>query len=309
VNIGGGFFQTREVLDATHYLRLVLLPSDRFTWAEVLRSEPIGLSDAALLTLFQLVEEDQYLRAAYQYADNHPDQVRLAYFLAWFEPVLTSPQRFNPLYLMDLFLRHRDAFCDQHGQQDLNLRKLHDMALKWNEDTDLGLPGFLDYLERASLEDESEAEAADWHDEGAVQLMSVHRSKGLEFSSVFVSDLRSTGKSGSGPYLYDEGQFGLKYQHPELGDVMTKVYAELAAQEKEKADREELRLMYVALTRARDELVLTSSFKDRPTGWLKHLGQLYDLQGLFEGTTEVDKKGLLIAPKWEPCPPLRVFLY
>lgn len=147
-----------------------------------------------------------------------------------------------------------------------NLRLLTDRAAAYEETDYRGLFRFLQFikkLERTS-EDLSSAKTLSEND-NVIRIMSIHKSKGLEFPVVILADLGKSwntmdtssellihSKLGLGPYFVD---IDSSYRYPTFPRVAvsTKIYSENIA--------EELRTFYVALTRAREKLIMVGSFK------------------------------------------------
>lgn len=145
-----------------------------------------------------------------------------------------------------------------------NLRALHDRARQYESTNFRGLFRFLRFIERMQDKGSDLAVArALGESEDVVRIMSIHKSKGLEFPLVFVADL---GKNinlqdskalvlchkvlGVGPYVTDPE---LRFRYPTLArhGISHKLIMETKA--------EELRILYVALTRAREKLILVGS--------------------------------------------------
>ena len=148
-----------------------------------------------------------------------------------------------------------------------NLRMLVDRAAEYEQTNFRGLFRFLRFVERMRAMDTDLAAARTLGEsEDVVRIMTIHGSKGLEFPLVFVANLG--------------GQFNLRdsrekvLMHRELGLGPYAVNAELAvryatfarhavaARIVQESKAEELRLLYVALTRARERLILVGSVKD-----------------------------------------------
>ena len=95
-------------------------------------------------------------------------------------------------------------------------------------------------------------------DEEAVRVMTVHASKGLEFPVVVLTGINSGRGGREGPVLFDRSKGAVEVGlGPRDSGFATAGYDDLAKREKRMSDAENVRLMYVATTRARDHLVLS----------------------------------------------------
>ena len=121
----------------------------------------------------------------------------------------------------------------------------------------------------------------------AVTLTTIHRSKGLEWPVVFVADLSYVG-GGAGRELYVDPGYGVAFKlSDEGGEAQEPVlHRLLKLRAKEREQQELRRLFYVAFTRARDRLILTSPETDR--GPLKVLEPALTAAGVAVVTVEHD---------------------
>jgi ATP-dependent helicase/nuclease subunit A len=168
------------------------------------------------------------------------------------------------------------AALDTGPQRIANLQMLHQRALAFAGFKKQGLHRFLRFIERLRIQEEADGGEAPILSEASnvVRIMTIHKSKGLEFPVVFVSGL------GSLLRLSDEGPVLL---HRDLGvglnmvDLDRNIHYPSASSlrirdaKKRAARAEELRLLYVAITRARDMLVLTGHVRkaDEVANWRK----------------------------------------
>ena len=148
------------------------------------------------------------------------------------------------------------------AQRRANVERFLGLAQKFDQFQRQGSFRFLRFIE-AQREAEVEPEVAAVADENAVRLMSIHQSKGLEFPIVAVADLAKPFNTQDlrGEIIFDE-TFGLcpRIKPPHTGRRYPSLPYWLAQQHQRREQwGEELRLLYVALTRARDTLVLTAA--------------------------------------------------
>ncbi len=141
-----------------------------------------------------------------------------------------------------------------------NLRKLMRLAREYEHAEGRDLRGFLDFAITQDLAEAREGEAALESDGlDAVRLMTIHRAKGLEFPVVCVADLGRLGAGGRPRLLIGhDGTAGLRLAPLGGGDAVPALAYERLAAEEDRADaEEERRLLYVAMTRARETLILS----------------------------------------------------
>ena len=154
------------------------------------------------------------------------------------------------------------------GQRRLaNVRKLMRLAREYEAAHGPDLRGFLDFAARRARSGGGESRESEAPVEGealdAVRLMTIHRAKGLEFEVVCVADL------GRGPRWRAElmrigrdGRFGLRLAEPGTGRRESALDYKALGDERLAAETdEERRLFYVAMTRARERLILSGAAK------------------------------------------------
>jgi len=151
-------------------------------------------------------------------------------------------------------------------QRISNLRLIADKASKFESMSSSGLYGFLRYVESMESSDKTDSEAKVISEsENVVRVMSVHKSKGLEFPVViFANASKGTQKKDSGGRIKIHRDHGIglpvvnRQEHWHRSSLVQKMIKATAADE---AIEEEIRILYVALTRAKDGLEIVGTVK------------------------------------------------
>ncbi|WP_292368537.1 UvrD-helicase domain-containing protein [Methanoregula sp. UBA64] len=270
VHGGTGFYHRQEVYDLFGILSFLECPHDNVSLAGVLRSPYCGLSDAELFFVAQ--ERGRTLFEKLKGYAEH--DFRAAGVLKR----LTSWQQYAGRTGLVALLRRILAESGVYtvyaalpeGEQILaNIEKLVAMA-RAREESGKYAPGdFTADLRTAMDDDEREGEAPlDALAENAVNIMTVHAAKGLEFPVVCVPDMGMSFKDRYPPIMIGDNPLmvGVKVPDPAHNFEMTGSAVLLALRElqKQKERAERKRLLYVALTRARDHLVMCGTVPEEP---------------------------------------------
>ena len=256
---GLGFFEAGEVMDVLALVRFLADPSSDLRAAAFLRSRLVRLSDPGLQRLApgiaaSLTARESPAAAARLDAEDAAVLARVRKSLAeW----LDLADRIPPAELLDRALADAAYEHEIRGSRAVaareNIKKIRSLVRRLQNSGYLTLARLADTLDRLSAGDESNAvvDAVD-----AVNLMTIHAAKGLEFPVVFVVNL-SRGSGGPRAPIRVAA-----HAAPEdavaVGDFEAEFNADQSAREREETKR----LMYVALTRARDRLYLASATTD-----------------------------------------------
>ena len=253
---GLGFFEADEIQDLSALVRYLAEPASPLREAALLRSRLCRLSDAALAALAR--DLGGVLRLAEAPASAEAlapdDRAMLAQARAAMRRWLPQVDRVPPADLIDRILRESAYAFELRGprreQARENVKKFRALVRRIQNRGYATMGRLAAHVDRLSVGDESNA-AIDAVD--AVNLMTVHASKGLEFPVVFVVNLaRGTGTGGSAIRVVAEDGHG----DPAVSIGTLRFEAD---EEEKLRDREETkRLLYVAATRARDRLYLAS---------------------------------------------------
>ena len=293
VNERDGYFEAQEIQLLLALLSIIDNPEQDLPMAAVLHSGLVGL-DANELGALRLSGEGSLWSLMPAYAEEAQDE-RLLAFIDHMERWRTLSRRHGVTDLLWDIYESQD-YVNYVGAMPnglvrrANVLALYDRAKGYEASGFRGLFRFLRFVEslRDSNQDMPLANVVSEAD-NVVRLMTIHKSKGLEFPVVFLSgiqkrfnmmDLRSE-------LLIDKNAgLGLKGYFPDIRVSFPTIPWFYVKDVKEAALKaEEQRILYVALTRARDKLIMTGHFKGfkNAKGKLSTLGELIKNAASVEG--------------------------
>ncbi|MCQ6274361.1 helicase-exonuclease AddAB subunit AddA [Bacillus sp. V3B] len=277
-NLSTGYFQATEITIMMSLLKVIDNPYQDIPLASVLRSPIVGLNEEELANIRIHEKNGTFYEALSSFCRQKPigeienvyDKVKPFVLMldGW-----RSMARQGSLSALIWQLYRDTHFYDFAGglpggkQRQANLRALYDRARQYEATSFRGLFRFLRFIERMQERgDDLGAARALGEQEDVVRVMTIHSSKGLEFPIVFVAGLgrnfnmMDLKKS----YLLDkEYGFAAKYVNVEKRITYSSL-PQLAFKRKKKMEMlaEEMRVLYVALTRAKEKLYLLASVKN-----------------------------------------------
>ncbi|WP_445613641.1 helicase-exonuclease AddAB subunit AddA [Geobacillus sp. YF-1] len=278
-DLSAGYFQATEVSTMLSLLRVIDNPDQDIPLAAVLRS-PLFRFDENELAMIRLAAPKGTFYEALQSFQNKPAETdeeeqakrKAAVFLERLASWRTMARRRS---LADLIWQlYRDTqYYDFVGalpggkQRQANLRALYDRARQYESASFRGLFRFLRFIERLQERGDDLGSARPLGEqEDVVRIMTIHSSKGLEFPVVFLAGLARPfyTRDLHHPYLLDkELGFAARYVHPRLR-ISYPTLPFMAIQQKKRLEllAEEMRILYVALTRAKEKLYFIASVPD-----------------------------------------------
>lgn len=276
-NLSSGYFEATEVAIMMSLLKVIDNPYQDIPLASVLRSPILGLTEEELAQIRIHNKRGSFYEALTSFCRNHPtletgelyEKVR-PFFDTLEEWRVMARQGSLSELIWHLYRETR--FYDFVGgmpggkQRQANLRALYDRARQYEATSFRGLFRFLRFIERMrDRGDDLGAARALGEQEDVVRLMTIHSSKGLEFPFVFIAGLARSFNTMDlkKPYMLDkEFGFAAKYVNAEKR-ISYPSLPQITFKRKKKMEMlaEEMRVLYVALTRAKEKLYLVSSVK------------------------------------------------
>jgi len=274
---GSGFLETSEVNSVCKLLQILLMPQLNFTCAEVLRSDLVGISSRSLYELFSKLDETkgeslfEIVMKNYDLITSENDKKILAEFSQVISRITREIPRMKLEAILEAVLkglRFREKILAQplagthSNRAEQNLEKLLHFAIELN---DTGYPGILRFLAKISEAKYQGLPVPEmWvGGEDFVRLLTVHAAKGLTLTAVILADINFTHQPTQSPLLLavEDSDFLLGVSHRLSGKyrslkVESPGYDCVVKSLKKAEAEEELRLLYVALTRAVEFLAI-----------------------------------------------------
>jgi ATP-dependent helicase/nuclease subunit A len=273
-----GYFDSMEVQDVLNLLSIIDNEQQDIPLAAVMRSPLLSprFSDSDLLRIRGVDGEVPFHQAVRLYADQGADSdlrnrvgALLATFGRWRDVARVRPvaELLDALYAETGYLAYVGGLPDG-AQRRVNLLELHERGRQFGQFARQGLfrfVGFIDQLRQDEREVRSPTPLSEAED--VVRIMSIHRSKGLEFPVVIVPQLgkQFNMRDAAGTMIVDRRRhIGLevvdeerRIRYPTVGHRF------VSRQIRDQTLAEELRVLYVALTRARHRLILVGTCRSK----------------------------------------------
>ena len=274
-----GYFSTLEVSTIENLLRIIDIPMQDIPLLSVLRSE-IFEFDANELSKIRLYNRNgDFYQALKEVNDNleefDADEVlknKIANFFSslerYAEKAVLLPVDELIMYLYeDTNYYNYVGVLEMGEQRQNNLKLLYERARQFESTSFRGIFNFINYIERLKNKSVDLGEAKNVSDDAnLVRIMSIHKSKGLEFPVVILANADRKFKlnqDDSNLFLHSKYGYG-----PTVFDIENNVsynsYIKNRIKDTHKNEilAESMRLLYVAMTRAKEKLIITGSIKD-----------------------------------------------
>ncbi len=257
-----GFLATREVMAALALLQAVQNPLEEVQLAAAMISPAFGFTPEELARIRLSAQGESFWTAVLRYGER---DAKTTQFLAVMQRLRRQAAQLPVADLLRSLYREtclveKFAMAKGGAQRRANLLLLLEYAARGQQGGYAGADGFLRYLRLLEERGEDLEPAALGESRDAVSVMSIHRSKGLEFPVVILADCDrpfNTQELSEPTLLHPQMGFACMRQDSALGRRFTTVPLQAIRLESARADlSEEMRIFYVALTRAKEKLIL-----------------------------------------------------
>ena len=250
-----GFFRRKEIKDLLAYIRLVLNPYDSQACLRIINTPKRGIGKATQEEIQKVADTHSldYFSAVEKALKENLIQGFKLERAAQFVEIIHDLIRVSRTSTVDFFINYLvDAtnYCEQFEIQNSPeseasleiVREFQTAAIDFHKRSEGKLSDFADYLALNQTDTEQEASSEKDKADQVISLMTLHNAKGLEFPVVFITGM----EEGLCPHFWDPNDFST---------------ADL---------EEERRLVYVGMTRAKEQLFMTGAFQRMRNGKLIH---------------------------------------
>ncbi|MEI3612850.1 helicase-exonuclease AddAB subunit AddA [Pseudogracilibacillus sp. SO30301A] len=262
-----GYFEAIEIQVMINMLKVIDNPFQDIPLASVLRSPIVGLNEEQLAQIRLMNRREPFYQAVRSYALRNQEASQIV------QKFLEQLKAFREIAiegdLSELIwqIYRETGYYDFVGgipggrQRQANLRALYDRARSYESTSFRGLFRFLRLIERMEEQDKDLGEArALSEQEDVVRMMTIHGSKGLEFPVVIIGQINKEFNQQDirKKYILDKDRgFATKFIDPvKRITYPTLYYQSLKEAFLRKSQAEEMRVLYVAMTRAKEKLVM-----------------------------------------------------
>jgi ATP-dependent exoDNAse (exonuclease V) beta subunit len=283
---GRGFYDCQEIKDLANLLFHIGAPGEKIALVSVLRSPLVGVKDETILRLF--LDDDGKRRdnplppgGKIPKSITGDERERLEEFIRLRAEWAKTSGRVVASEMLEMILAsagYGAVMMSRHNGERIvaNIFKLIERARTFEADWANGYANFIFRLNAMISTSVDEAKAEPSAGEGDVaRIMTVHQSKGLEFAVVFVGDIGFVPKPAGGQMIFSpRAGLGLRVHDLASGKWRSGPSYKEAKQAADIDGDEELkRLLYVAMTRARDRLILSGPADGRGS-WLRWINSI-----------------------------------
>lgn len=298
--IGGlGFFDKPETNELLNLYELVVnkfddkLCDDKLTkLIGVLRGPLFNIPDDILLRIKKIQNENNFINYIYAIKllinnlENEEEKKKLKYAHNILKNLENISDRFSVIKILNLIIKlckvKEIYICMRDGNQKIrNIEKILNLAKDYDNEHVLSPLGFINHIEILKDLNSNESEAAlDTEESNAVKIMTIHASKGLQFGGVIIPGYHKNRTNKTEKefkklgFIYNEGNVILRLN--EDGNE-NEDYKAIKEERILRSINEEIRVLYVAMTRAKYYIVLTGQTLNEEINNIDEINSYYHM--------------------------------
>ena len=289
---GIGFYQRQEIYDISNYLQFLIHPTNDVALTGVLRAPFFGVSDVDLYEIAQYSSSAPFWQKVQDYIDRTDQSPTspIGFAVQILQNHLEICHHIPPSELIRKIVNDTGMVgvlpIGQSGEQRwANYEKLLGIAREFERSGFTDLYNFLERLNLLIEEEEREGQATTQLASDAIEVMTIHAAKGLEFPVVILPNLDRRGtRYDQEPLVDDQLGIGFSPANPAKNYKQSDPGATQLMKKRasNKREAEEQRLFYVGTTRARDRLILSGTLNEKgePKGWFDWLFNALEISGM-----------------------------
>ena len=295
VTENGDLFMNKEVLLALSFLNSIDNPRKDVYLVALMCSPLFEFSYDEALAIRHASDAETVWEALLEYIRENPEYERGKRFVATLLKYRRLAEGMPTDALLSMIYRESGllALAGKQGGRD-NLILLHSYARKYEQSDFKGLYSFISYVNELIDREEKFADAKIPEESNSVRIMTIHKSKGLEFPVTFIAGASSASRSSSRSRILLSDNFGIAMKYKDDTGLalienpprrLLKNYIDSCEYE------EELRVLYVALTRAREQLYIYGEVA--AGGADDYIGEMQELSAILTPHFALKARSLL----------------
>ena len=281
ISTSTGYFSATEVQTVLSFLKILDNPYQDIPMAAVLKSAIVGLDNEELAEISMAEDGASFAEKALHQMETATEGKLYTFYQTYQrlrEKVIDTPIH----QLLDIAL-DETGYGDYvkalpaGSKRKANLDMLIEKSIAYEKTSYKGLFHFVRYIDQLQKYEVDFGEAdITGETEDVVRLMTIHKSKGLEFPVVFVAGIsKQFNESDSRDKMAIHPDMGLGLDEVQVSPRVKRkclIRSEIADRIRRDNLGEELRVLYVALTRAKEKLILTGTIKNQEKLYESYMG-------------------------------------
>jgi len=285
VSTATGYFSATEVQTVLSFLKILDNPYQDIPMAAVLKSAIVGLDNEELAEISLTEDTTSFAEAALKQIEAAEEGKLYRFGQLYYR--LRDRISDTPIHQLLSLVLEESGYGDYvkalpaGKQRKANLDMLIEKAIAYEKTSYKGLFHFIRYIDQLQKYEVDFGEAdVTGENEDVVRLMTIHKSKGLEFPVVFVSGIsKKFNEMDSKDKMAIHPDMGLGLDEVVVSPRMKRkclIRSEIAERIRRDNLGEELRVLYVAMTRAKEKLILTGTIENQEKLYSAHSGNVIE---------------------------------